>query len=42
MPQSKNIRSIKVIYLTFYSMQKVVSCGTAKSLGSIFKNFSLA
>ncbi|QCI24852.1 bifunctional glycosyl transferase/transpeptidase [Buchnera aphidicola (Rhopalosiphum padi)] len=42
LPQSKNIESIEATYLTLYGMQEVVSCGTAKSLGSIFKKFSLA
>lgn len=42
LPQSKNIESIEATYLTLYGMQKVVSSGTAKSLGSIFKKFSLA
>ncbi|QLL40965.1 penicillin-binding protein 1B [Buchnera aphidicola (Aphis craccivore)] len=42
LPQSKNIASSEAAYLTVYAMQKVVTSGTAKSLGALFKNFSLA
>ncbi|WP_264284752.1 penicillin-binding protein 1B [Buchnera aphidicola] len=42
LPQSKNIASSEAAYLTLYAMQKVVTSGTAKSLGALFKNFSLA
>lgn len=41
-PKSKSIISAEASYLTVYSMQNVVNSGTAKSLGALFKNFSLA
>lgn len=40
--QSKKIESSEANYLTLYSMQETVVRGTAKSLGSIFKNYHLA
>ncbi|WAI12054.1 MAG: penicillin-binding protein 1B [Buchnera aphidicola (Macrosiphum albifrons)] len=42
LPQSKHIESSEASYLTLYAMQQVVNSGTAKSLGVIFKEFSLA
>ncbi|QCI17604.1 penicillin-binding protein 1B [Buchnera aphidicola (Acyrthosiphon lactucae)] len=42
LPQSKHIESSEASYLTLYAMQQVVNSGTAKSLGAIFKEFSLA
>lgn len=41
-PQSKNIIATEASYLILYAMQQVVNDGTAKSLGKIFKEFSLA
>lgn len=42
LPQSKHIESSEASYLTLYAMQQVVNSGTAKSLGVIFKELSLA
>ncbi|WP_261979507.1 penicillin-binding protein 1B [Buchnera aphidicola] len=42
LPKSENVVSSEASYLTIYGMQKVVNCGTARSLGALFKNFSLA
>ncbi|WP_343154430.1 penicillin-binding protein 1B [Buchnera aphidicola (Aphis aurantii)] len=42
LPRSENIVSSEAAYLTVYAMQKVIASGTAKSLGALFKNFSLA
>lgn len=42
LPQSIHIESSEASYLTLYGMQQVVKSGTAKSLGTIFKEFSLA
>jgi len=42
LPKSKHIESSEASYLTLYAMQQVVNSGTARSLGAMFKNFSLA
>ncbi|QCI18755.1 penicillin-binding protein 1B [Buchnera aphidicola] len=42
LPESKKIASSEAAYLTLYAMQKVVTSGTAKSLGVLFKHLSLA